>query len=84
MAMLTVFCTALDNVSHRLVIYEVMIQVESLVTSLQDTITAPPVTKLAILDSNYKQSVHEHLQVNLRITSFSLITLKHFHPLGHH
>ena len=68
MAMLTVFCTDLDNVSYQLVIYEVMIQVESLVTSLQDTITARPVTKLAILDSNYKQSVHEHLQVNLRIT----------------
>ena len=76
MAVLPVFCTALDNVSHQLVLYEVVIQVERLVTSLQDTITAPSweeavsvlemlVTKLAILDSNTKQSVHEHLQVIL-------------------
>ena len=57
-----------------LVVIVIVIQVERLVASLQDTITAPSlddavsvlemlVTKLAILDSNHKQSVHEHFQV---------------------
>ena len=77
MAVLPVFCTALDNSNHhQLILYEVVIQVERLVTQHQDTITAPSweeavsvlellVTKLSKVDNKHKQSVHEHLQATI-------------------
>ena len=40
MTVLPVICTALST-SHQLVLYEVVVQVERLVTKHQETITAP-------------------------------------------
>jgi len=75
MTVLPVFCTALDT-PHQLVLYEVVVQVERLVTKHQETITAPSweeavsvlellVTRLGILEDNMKQLVHDHLQTTI-------------------
>jgi len=75
MTVLPVFCTALDT-PHQLVLYEVVVQVERLVTKHQETITAPSweeavsvlellVTRLGILDDDMKQLVHDHLQATI-------------------
>ena len=75
MTVLPVICTALST-SHQLVLYEVVVQVERLVTKHQETITAPSweeavsvlellVTRLGILEDNMKQLVHDHLQATI-------------------
>ena len=75
MAVLPVFCTALAT-SHQLVLYEVVTQVERLVTQHQDNIKAPSweealtvlellVTKLGLLDAKHKEVVHQHLQATI-------------------
>ena len=74
MAVLPVFCTALQTRPHQLIVYEVVLQLERLVTRTEDTMSAPSweeavtvlellVTKLNVLDSKHKTTVHEHLQV---------------------
>ena len=76
MAVLPVFCTALDTNPHQLILYEVVLQLERLVTSTEDTITAPSweeavsvlellVTKISVLDSEHSSAVHHHLQATI-------------------
>jgi len=71
MTVLPVFCTALNTV-HQFVLYEVVVQVEQLVTKHQETITAPSweeavsvlellVMRLEVLDESLRESVHKHL-----------------------